>query len=64
MTLNELRHWVFDKSKKHPELKSEMLGLLELCIDEVDEGGSVEHEIELCINDVEQLIKENELGEV
>jgi hypothetical protein len=59
MTLNELRHWVFDKCNKHPELKNEMLDYLTLCIDEIDEGGSVEHEIELCINDIEELIDEN-----
>jgi predicted PolB exonuclease-like 3'-5' exonuclease len=42
-----------------PEKKEEIQDLLDLAINEIEEGGSMYHEISLCMADVEQLIKEN-----
>lgn len=59
-TVRELRQHVRDMIVKHPELRSEMLDLLELCIDEIEEGGSPSNEIHLCMSDIDQLIKNQE----
>ena len=45
---------------KHPELRSEIKELVELCRDEIESGELSEHEIELCIVDIKQLIKEDD----
>jgi len=42
----------------HPELKDEVEGLIQLCRDEIEQGESPEHEIELCMEDIRQLIEE------
>lgn len=59
MTLEQLRKWVDEKMTQHPELRSDIRDLYRLCLDEIEDGGSVEHEIELCINDIDELIDEN-----
>ena len=46
--------------EKYPSLKSDVQGLVQLCIDEIEEGGSEQHEIELCWSDIDQLVKEEE----
>lgn len=45
---------------KYPQLKGDIDGLIELCVTEIEEGGSVTHEIQLCWNDIEELVKEHE----
>jgi hypothetical protein len=59
MSLNELRSFIKDKSLEYPHLKDEFYDLYSLCLSEIEEGGSERHEIELCINDIEETIKEN-----
>lgn len=44
--------------KTRPDLKNDIKGLLDLCESEIEEGGSVEHEIELCREDMRQLTEE------
>jgi hypothetical protein len=44
--------------KEHPNLKEEVVELLELCQSEIEEGGSPTHEVELCINSIKQLLEE------
>jgi len=39
-----------------PDLKSEIEDLVQLCRDEIEQGGSVEHEVSLCWEDINQLI--------
>jgi hypothetical protein len=46
--------------EKYPSLKSDIHGLIDLCITEIEEGGSKEHEINLCWSDIEYLVKEHE----
>jgi hypothetical protein len=52
----DLKNYVRDMIVKHPELREQMLELLELCMDEIEEGGSPVHEISLCVSDINQLI--------
>jgi hypothetical protein len=44
--------------KEHPNLKAEVIDLLELCQTEIEEGGSPTHEVDLCINSIKQLLEE------
>ena len=55
----QLRAFVKESVTKHPHLKDEIYDLYELCLDEISEGGSPEHEIQLCITDIEQLIEQD-----
>lgn len=43
---------------EHPNLKGEVLDLVQLCRDEIDEGGSPTHEEHLCIESIKQLLEE------
>lgn len=56
MTEEYLRKYVVDKIKSYPNFKEEIMDFYHLCLDEIDEGGSVENEINSCINDIEELI--------
>ena len=47
--------------EKYPSLKSDVHGLIQLCIDEIEEGSPEQHEIELCWSDIDTLIKEEEI---
>jgi hypothetical protein len=47
-------------SVTHPHLKDEIYDFVYLAIDEIDEGGSEMHEVELALNDINQLIKNDE----
>jgi hypothetical protein len=58
-TIEELQKYVQDKIKLYPELKSEIISLFQLCLDEIEEGGSRKHEIDLCITDIDQTINES-----
>lgn len=54
--MEHLKTYVNEMIEKYPQHKSEIIGLFQLCLDEIEEGGSREHEIELCINDIKELI--------
>jgi hypothetical protein len=43
--------------KEHPDFADEVNDLIQLCKDEIEEGESVEHECELCIISIDQLIE-------
>lgn len=58
-SIAELKKWVLQKTEEYPELKEEMIDFLQLAIDEIDEGESLQNEIDLCIDSIEELIKEN-----
>jgi hypothetical protein len=57
-TTEELRKHLIQVIKEYPDLKSDIVSLWQLCLDEIEEGGSQIHEIELCLSDVDELIKE------
>jgi hypothetical protein len=41
----------------HPKHEEEIRSLFFLCLDEIEEGGSVDNEVSLCIRDIEELIE-------
>ena len=45
-------------SAEYPQLKSDIDGLIELCVAEIEDSGSTAHEIELCWSDIKELVKE------
>jgi hypothetical protein len=47
---------------KYPQLKTEVKSLVQLCIDEIEEGSPESHEIQLCWSDIEELVKEEEVS--
>jgi hypothetical protein len=55
--MKELREYVIEMMKKYPQHKEEMMDLFVLCMDEIEEGGSPQHEMELCRNEIEELVK-------
>jgi hypothetical protein len=58
-TTKELRTYVQEKIAEYPELRGQIMDLFQLCLDEIEEGGSIIHEIQLCINDIEETINES-----
>ena len=46
-----------DVLKEHPSLESEVRGFLDLCQCEIEQGESAEHEIDMCWNDIDELVK-------
>lgn len=59
MTLQEFKNQIKREIEENPNLKEEILDLYQLAIDEIDEGGSATHEIELCLEDITQLKNDN-----
>lgn len=59
MNLQEFKKYINKQIVEYPLLKEEILDFYELAIDEIDEGGSTTHEIELCQESIKQLINEN-----
>lgn len=55
--MEELKQYVEGKIWLHPEYESEIRDFYQLCLDEIEQGGSVEHEISLCRSDIEELIE-------
>jgi hypothetical protein len=55
--LSVLKSFVRDSIISHPQYKEEINDLFQLCLDEIDEGGSVYNEVTLCRNDIEEIIK-------
>lgn len=54
--MEELRKLVLETIKKYPNLKEQISDLLQLCIDEIEEGGSRQHEIDLCRGEIQYLV--------
>jgi hypothetical protein len=42
---------------ERPDLKEEIIDLWQLYLDEVDEGGSPDHEADLCYGSIEELVE-------
>ena len=55
-TTSELYDYCKEKAKKHPSLADEINDFFQLCMDEIELGGSVQNEIDLCENSVNELI--------
>ena len=55
----KITQWCREKASNCPKLKNDIMDLLDLALMEIEDGGSVSHEIDLCMSDVQELIKEN-----
>ena len=56
--MEELKKFVKETIAKYPNLKSEISDLYELCIEEIEERGSSQLEINLCRSSIQDLITE------
>ena len=56
--MNELVKWAREFKNSHPDKFDEVWDLVSLCQDEIEEGGSPDHEIQLCKESIRQLIEE------
>jgi hypothetical protein len=59
MTLEDLKQKCSEYINKYPELKHEILDIYTLCLDEIEEGSPVQHEVELGLSSLEDLINED-----
>ena len=57
--MSDFKKWVQEQIDLHPNLKMEILDFFWLCIDEIHDGGSQQHEISLAIGSINELIEEN-----
>jgi hypothetical protein len=46
--------------EKYPNLKEDVDALIQLCYDEIEEGGPEAHEMEMCWSDVSELVATHE----
>lgn len=58
MNSEYLNKFAKDTISKHPELKNEIEELLQLCQSEIEDGGSLTHERELCYGSIKELLEE------
>lgn len=56
--MEELVEYAKEVAKLRPDLIGEINGLLSLCHSEIAEGGSPDHEKELCMEDIKQLLED------
>ena len=56
MTLRDLHQYCVEKAKQHPEYMMQIHSFYDLAEMEVQDGSSVEHECELAVSDIEELI--------
>lgn len=59
-TISWLIDYCSEARKKYPDLEDQINEYYELCMTEIDDGGSIPHEIQLCVNDIEELITNNQ----
>lgn len=59
MNTKEMIAWAREKAKACPKLKEEIFDYVQLALDEIEDGASEQNEINLCINEIEELIKNN-----
>jgi hypothetical protein len=57
--MNQLMKFAQEAITNNPEYKSRINELFQLCLDEIDEGGSEEHEIQLCYSSIYELIEKH-----
>jgi len=54
--LENLKKYIRETIAARPELKEAIYDLYILCKDEIDDGGSESHEIELCYSSIKELL--------
>lgn len=55
MTLDDLKAYVIKAKMEYPRYGEIIVDLYELCLDEIEDGGSVEHEIASCIQSIDEI---------
>jgi hypothetical protein len=55
-TINELTGWAKDKAKEYPNCRAQVFEFVSLCEDEIEQGGSESHEVQLAYNDICDLV--------
>lgn len=58
--MKELIKYATEMARQYPHKLKTINELIQLCKDEIDEGGSEAHEIELCSEDIRQACEEEE----
>lgn len=58
MTLRDLYQYCQEVGEKYSSMSSEIMGFYDLAQMEVEDGGSEDHECELAVSDIEDLINE------
>jgi len=56
MTLRDLYQYCQEVSDKYPSLTGDIMGYYDLAQMEIEDGGSENHECELAVSDIEDLI--------
>ncbi len=56
MTLRDLYQYCVEKAKQHPEYEMQIHSFYDLAEMEVEDGGSEDHECELAVSDIDDLI--------
>jgi hypothetical protein len=58
--MNELqfREYVIKAVKENPTLKSDIMDVYYMCMEEVESGGSFHHEARMAMDEIEHMIKE------
>ena len=61
MNLSELKERVIKLGSEYPHLKDKIYEAYRWCVGEVvDGGGSESHEVQLCLSDIEDIVREDE----
>ena len=56
MTLRDLYQYCQEVGEKYPSMANEIMGFYDLAQMEVEDGGSEDHECELAVSDINDLI--------
>jgi hypothetical protein len=54
--LAKLGIWINQQIKSYPQHKDEIIDFYQLCLDEIEGGASIDNEIYLCKDSIEDLI--------
>ena len=54
--MEELKLFVEEFIYKYPEHRGEVLDLFDICKDEIEQGASMQEEIEICMWNIEEII--------
>ena len=57
MNFQEFKQWVLTMINQHPDKKKDIAEFYYLALNEIEDGGSEQHEINLAMNDINELIK-------
>jgi hypothetical protein len=55
-SLEQLVTWAKNIAKEYPTHREEIFSFISLCQDEIEEGGSEPHEVQLAYNDICDLV--------